>query len=510
MLHKMLQTIDRYRMLEPQQRVVVGFSGGADSTALLFALHRLEQQLDIRVEACHINHCLRGEESERDQQFCTDFCKRYNIPLTVHRIWAQQEAKQAGQSVETFSRQRRYQLLTALAGQEGRVATAHNLNDNAETVLFYLARGTGLNGLGGIPPVRGQIIRPLIACTREQIEQFCGENGLDFIHDSSNDSDRYTRNRIRHHLLPQMQQLNDGFLQNIAELCDTARADQQFLQQLTQQEYRRLQRSQQPIALERQVFLQLHPAMQRRVLRFCCNRCSSSRPMSGVSRMLARIEQGSGRTELTKGTMLQVDADTITLLTQVFYSSERQPFFEQPFGEGKIPLFAGKWVRVQLCSLEDYKFFFKKEPALFKKAVDCDKMKDNAVFRQRKEGDRIALAHQSGSRPLKKLWNEAKTPQQQRWRSAVLSDSDGVVWVEGFGADRRGAAGRRQQNGCVDMGRGGNQMKKMQDDILKVLLSQQEIADKVCEIGKQITKDYEGKNLLMVSVLKGSVVFMRT
>lgn len=437
MLHKMLQTIDRYRMLEPQQRVVVGFSGGADSTALLFALHRLEQQLDIRVEACHINHCLRGEESERDQQFCTDFCKRYNIPLTVHRIWAQQEAKQAGQSVETFSRQRRYQLLTALAGQQGRVATAHNLNDNAETVLFYLARGTGLNGLGGIPPVRGQIIRPLIACTREQIEQFCGENGLDFIHDSSNDSDQYTRNRIRHHLLPQMQQLNGGFLQNIAELCDTARTDQQFLQQLAQQEYRRLQRSQQPIALERQGFLQLHPAMQRRVLLLLLQQVQLEPSYERVSRMLARIEQGRGRTELTKGTMLQVDAGTITLLTQVFYSSERQPFFEQPFGEGKIPLFAGKWVRVQLCSLEDYKFFFKKEPALLKNAVDCDKMKDNAVFRQRKEGDRIALAHQSGSRPLKKLWNEAKTPQQQRWRSAVLSDSDGVVWVEGFGADRR-------------------------------------------------------------------------
>ena len=174
MLHKMLQTIDRYQMLEPQQRVVVGFSGGADSTALLFALHRLEQQLDIRVEACHINHCLRGEESERDQQFCTDFCKRYNIPLTVHRIWAQQEAKQAGQSVETFSRQRRYQLLTALAGQQGRVATAHNCNDNAETVLFYLARGTGLNGLGGIPlGARADLSVPLIARTREQIEQFC-------------------------------------------------------------------------------------------------------------------------------------------------------------------------------------------------------------------------------------------------------------------------------------------------------------------------------------------------
>ena len=281
MLHKMLQTIDRYRMLEPQQRVVVGFSGGADSTALLFALHRLEQQLDIRVEACHINHCLRGEESERDQQFCTDFCKRYNIPLTVHRIWAQQEAKQAGQSVETFSRQRRYQLLTALAGQEGRVATAHNLNDNAETVLFYLARGTGLNGLGGIPPVRGQIIRPLIACTREQIEQFCGENGLDFIHDSSNDSDRYTRNRIRHHLLPQMQQLNDGFLQNIAELCDTARTDQQFCSSWHSRNTGGYSARSSRLLWSGRAFCSCIRQCREGCCCFCCNRCSSSRPMSG-------------------------------------------------------------------------------------------------------------------------------------------------------------------------------------------------------------------------------------
>ena len=144
--------------------------------------------------------------------------------------------------------------------------------------------------------MRGQIIRPLIGCTREQIEQFCGENGLDFIHDSSNDSDQYTRNRIRHHLLPQMQQLNGGFLQNIAELCDTARTDQQFLQQLAQQEYRRLQRSQQPIALEREGFLQLHPAMQRRVLLLLLQQVQLEPSYERVSRMLARIEQGSGRT----------------------------------------------------------------------------------------------------------------------------------------------------------------------------------------------------------------------
>ena len=115
MLDTVKRTISDYMMLETGENVLVALSGGADSTALLLSL----RELGYPVRAFHLNHCLRGEESERDQQFCTDFCRRYNIPLTVHRIWAQQEAKQAGQSVETFSRQRRYQLLTALAGQQG-------------------------------------------------------------------------------------------------------------------------------------------------------------------------------------------------------------------------------------------------------------------------------------------------------------------------------------------------------------------------------------------------------
>ena len=248
MLHKMLQTIDRYRMLEPQQRVVVGFSGGADSTALLFALHQLEQQLDIRVEACHINHCLRGEESERDQQFCTDFCRRYNIPLTVHRIWAQQEAKQAGQSVETFSRQRRYQLLTALAGQQGRVATAHNLNDNAETVLFYLARGTGLNGLGGILATTATstpATASAITCCHR-----CSSSTADFCRISQN---CVTQPALTSSFCSSWHSRNTGDY--------SARSNR--------------------LLWSGRAFCSCIRQCREGCCCFCCNRCSSSRPMSG-------------------------------------------------------------------------------------------------------------------------------------------------------------------------------------------------------------------------------------
>ena len=563
MRRKVLQTIRQYNMVQQGDRVLVGFSGGADSTALLTLLWQLREQLGITVMACHLNHCLRKEESERDEAFVRTFCQQRGIPLVVVRADVKAGAAAAGQSVETYARKLRYQVFAqavenlegllhgdcpdlpqgstvtfwegakegdvcpepsssailaesvgpepdsinfeisqhlcpdqadskgtepdssnleipagnsrstadssnfeipagnsrSTADRRGRettscsnfeisignfkIATAHTLNDNAETLLFYLARGTGLNGLGGIPPVRDQIIRPLIDCSREEIEQFCAEQGLDFVHDSTNDSDDYTRNFIRHRLLPLMQGLNPSFLQGAQHLSRMAREENDLLQQQTKEALEQLTVKHQPLTLSREGFLQLHPALRHRVLLWMLTEVGIEPDFRKVRQMEQRVCRGSGKTELRLGVALCADRRQFWMDEAVFYPHQRQPYFEQPFAEGTIELFCGKSIEVTILDAQEYKLFFKKDPSILKNAVDCDKMKDIAVFRQRKDGDRMTVCSNrganTGSRPLKKMWIDAKIPQTERWKAAVLSDSTGVLWAEGFGCDRHAA-----------------------------------------------------------------------
>ena len=587
MRRKVLQTIRQYNMVQQGDRVLVGFSGGADSTALLTLLWQLREQLGITVMACHLNHCLRKEESERDEAFVSTFCQRRGIPLVVVRADVKAGAAAAGQSVETYARKLRYQVFAqAVENLEGllhgdcpdlpqgstvtfwegakeeevcpepsssailaesvgpepdsinfeisqhlcpdqadskgtepdssnfeipagnsrstadssnfeipaesayhaydgrgrsatscsnlkipagnsrptpdhrgrsatscsnfeisignfKIATAHTLNDNAETLLFYLARGTGLNGLGGIPPVRDNIIRPLIDCSREEIEQFCAEQRLSFVHDSTNDSDNYTRNFIRHRLLPLMQGLNPSFLQGAQHLSRMAREENDLLQQQTKEALEQLTVKHQPLTLSREGFLQLHPAMRHRVLLWMLTEAGIEPDFRKVQQMEQRVCRGSGKTELRLGVALCADHRQFWMDEAVFYPHQRQPYFEQPFAEGTIELFCGKSIEVTILDAQEYKLFFKKDPSILKNAVDCDKMKDIAVFRQRKDGDRMTVCSNrganTGSRPLKKMWIDAKIPQTERWKAAVLSDSTGVLWAEGFGCDRHAA-----------------------------------------------------------------------
>ena len=194
------RTIARYDMLRPGQPVLAALSGGADSVALVCVL----RALGYAVRAYHLNHCLRGQESERDAAFVHSLCTKLDVPLTLEREDAAAYAAQTGESVETAARKLRYARLSGCAARQGitRIATAHTADDNLETMLFHLARGTGTRGMAGIPPVRGQIIRPLWTATRAEVEAYLSGLGQDFVVDSSNLSLDYTRNRIRHTVVP--------------------------------------------------------------------------------------------------------------------------------------------------------------------------------------------------------------------------------------------------------------------------------------------------------------------
>lgn len=231
-LEKVLQAVSEYDMLKPKDKVIVGLSGGADSVTLLHCLNALKEKLDIELFACHINHNLRGEDSDNDQKFAENFCKSLNIPIRILSVDVKGEL-QKHQSTEEVARKLRYQAFEEFSREIGaKVATAHNACDNTETVLLNLIRGTGLKGLCGIPPVRECFIRPLIYCTRAEIEEYISDNGLKFVTDKTNFSTDYTRNKVRLQLMPMLLEMNPSFHRGISRTVSTLRKDSDFLEEM--------------------------------------------------------------------------------------------------------------------------------------------------------------------------------------------------------------------------------------------------------------------------------------
>ena len=191
MLNKLLTFIREQEMVSAGDTIICAVSGGADSVALLFAFYLLKEKLGIRLEAAHFNHHLRGPESDRDEKFVVELCDRYDIALHL----GGGAVVPGNKGLEAAARDARYAFLRSLSGK---IATAHTADDNAETVLMHIVRGTGLKGLGGITPIHGQVIRPMLKVTRQDVESFLEEWCLDHIEDSSNETDAFLRNRIRH------------------------------------------------------------------------------------------------------------------------------------------------------------------------------------------------------------------------------------------------------------------------------------------------------------------------
>lgn len=224
-------------------RVCVALSGGADSVSLLMALKELRAELNVELSACHLNHGLRGEESDRDERFCRELCERCAVPFYSKKI-SVCDLAQKHESIEEAARRARYAFFEEALSHFGAsvLATAHNANDNAETVLLNLTRGTGLKGLCGIPPARSfgdhakglRVIRPLIYCERAEIEAFLRELGQPCVTDKTNLSEDYTRNKIRLRALPELSAINPSVVSVIGRMTGNLRADSDFLDSLAE------------------------------------------------------------------------------------------------------------------------------------------------------------------------------------------------------------------------------------------------------------------------------------
>ncbi len=231
-MDRVREAIADHNMVQSGSEVVTALSGGADSVSLLYSLKMLSEELGIKVSACHINHMLRGDESDRDMNFCQDLCEGFNVKLIVLKTDVL-SAKLKHESVEECARRIRYDFFKECSAGK-KLATAHTLSDSAETIFLNMLRGTGLKGLCGIPPVRGNLIRPLIYCTREDVENFCTENNLRFVTDSTNLTNDATRNKIRHIIIPELLKINGSFYENLLRMEKNLCSDSAYLEKLTE------------------------------------------------------------------------------------------------------------------------------------------------------------------------------------------------------------------------------------------------------------------------------------
>ncbi len=239
LLEKVEKTIEKFNMINEGDRIVVGVSGGPDSMTLLNILLKLKEKYKITVYVAHINHMIR-ENAKLDEEYVKTFCKNNNIEFFVKKEKVSELAQKEKKSVEEKGREIRYSFFEEILNktESNKIAIAHNMNDNCETVLMNLIRGTGISGLKGIEPKREKYIRPLIECSRKEIEEYCEENNINPRHDESNDDNTYTRNRIRNIVIPYLQkEFNPNIVKGINRLSDIVKEEQIYLEKQVKKAY---------------------------------------------------------------------------------------------------------------------------------------------------------------------------------------------------------------------------------------------------------------------------------
>lgn len=242
MEEKVLKTIKKYNLIENGDKIVIGVSGGPDSITLLNILLEIKQKkiMNFDIVVCHVNHMIR-EEAADDEQYVSKFCAEHNIPFFVKRIDIQKISKEEKIGTEEAGRKARYEFFYEILEQtsSNKIATAHTANDNAETVLMNIIRGSGTSGLKGIEPKRGKLIRPIIECSRKEIEQYCEDNELNPRIDKTNFENIYTRNKVRNLLIPYIEEnFNPNIIETINRLSNLSKAENKYLEQETEKAYK--------------------------------------------------------------------------------------------------------------------------------------------------------------------------------------------------------------------------------------------------------------------------------
>lgn len=429
MEEKILKAIGDFSLLKRGQSVTVALSGGADSMALLFALNKLKDTLGIELYAAHFNHKIRGEEAEADQRFVSEYCKKMNINLFVGSCDIPRLAHEKGLSVELAAREERYAFLDNV-GKDA-IATAHTLSDNLETIIFNLTRGTALKGLCGIPVKRERYIRPLIYCSRADIENYCVQNEIPFVTDSTNLCDDYTRNKIRHNVVPVLKTLNPSVEDAVLRTVDSLVEDNDFIENIAENEFNSLLSEDNRLSVDN--FSSMHKAVAKRVI------AKYYKKVLGMSPDNFHI---NGIYEIClKGGRVSIAGNKSALVNKGMLNFVENGFENRPQNRYDVTI-----AEINLEKIKNVHDLF------LNNVIDCDKIVGNVVVRTRLPGDKMYLNKSNGTKTLKKLYTEYAIPVSERTVWPVIADDKGVIWVNGIGVSKRCAfADNTKRVACINV-----------------------------------------------------------
>jgi len=467
LIAKVKDTIKRYSLLSPSDRVVVAVSGGPDSVCLLAVLQELSRELDLMLHVAHLDHAFRGGESAAEAQSVKELAAALGIPATIERIDVPRFCDERGLSAQSGARKARYAFLEQVARSCGanRIATGHTADDQAETLLMRLLRGAGLAGLSGIPPKSGTVVRPLIGTTRQEVLAYLRERELGFATDPSNLKPLYTRNRIRQEVLPVLARFNPSVTGTLAAEAELLRDEDEALDAfvapllaglLTQDEGR--------VRIDRERFNGLLPGVRRRVLRAAAERLGV--PGKGFSAVRTAEALGfmasaqTGRAmELSPGLELAREYEAFLLRPA---SPPRG--FSVPLPVPGVTGLPGLSLTVEavvrdLSALAGEPADLQENSAcrdqtggnyLWQAQFDYDKITEPLVLRSRLTGDRICPAGMGGrSKKLQDLFTDEKVPRLERDRVPVLASGDDILWAVGIRTDERFLPGPGTRNVLV-------------------------------------------------------------
>ncbi len=436
MNNSVLKTIEQYNMLNKGDAVAVCLSGGADSMALLHLMCRYKELFELEVSAVHIHHGLRTE-SDREEIFVKEYCDRLGVECIVHHLDMNTKQKPQGLSVETWARQLRYEFFDSIAKQKGaKLATAHTLSDKCETVIFNMCRGSSLKGVCGIPAVRGNIIRPLIDCTRNDIEEYCAKNSIPFVTDQSNFSEEYSRNKIRLRVVPVLKQINSRSEHQIGEFTKEMEQIYTFLTQLSDTLYRN---SVSLNGFDVNTILKQDDVVVKFFIRNLLEKhnCLSK---ENVNAILEGLKEGEFSRQLTQNITCRVKDGYLVFYTPKQSSGQKCTETVQITPDQKT-VFREQQYILRCVAGEELEKFKKNHKNYLNNCISYDTIKNKLFIRTRRTGDTFTLPKRKVTKTVKKLFMEDKMPQSMREATAMLADEEGnVIWIDGYGVNAKFAA----------------------------------------------------------------------